>query len=142
MSRLIILATAAAIAVTSPALADSKGKGKEWREHREEHSRYDCDDHDRDCDKSGPGKSYKASKGNNGRGWGVGQIPPGHLKKMYRNGDRLPDGYIVIDDYDRYGLPRPRDGERYVRLDNDVYRVARDTQTVVEAIGILDRLVR
>ncbi|MBR9762219.1 MAG: hypothetical protein GYB53_01425 [Rhodobacteraceae bacterium] len=82
---------------------------------------------------------------NNGKGWGVGHVPPGHQKKMHRYyyapGDRLPEGYMVIRDYDRYGLQYPGDGYRYVRYDNEVYRVMRDTATVAAAIGIVSDLL-
>nr|WP_319250305.1 RcnB family protein [uncultured Celeribacter sp.] len=79
---------------------------------------------------------------NNGQGWGVGKIPPGHMKKMmYGRGDRLPDGYVIVRDYDRYRLPRPGNGYDYVRYDDQIYKVARDTATVVSAIGILSDLL-
>lgn len=81
---------------------------------------------------------------NNGKGWGVGHVPPGHQKKMrrfYAPGDRLPDGYVVIRDYDRFGLQYPGEGYRYVRYDDEVYQVMRDTATVARAIGIVSDLL-
>lgn len=81
----------------------------------------------------------KNRDGHPGRGWGVGGIPPGHAKKMYIRGDYLPkDGsWIVIRDPDRYGLPRIRRDEMYVRIDDQVVRAARDTATVIAAMGIV-----
>ncbi|SDE90364.1 hypothetical protein SAMN04488117_101669 [Celeribacter baekdonensis] len=83
-----------------------------------------------------------ADKGhNNGKGWGVGHVPPGHAKKMrYGYGDRLPEGYVILRDYDRYHLPDP-DGDRYAQYDGQIYKVARDAATVVSAIGIISDLL-
>lgn len=78
---------------------------------------------------------------NNGKGWGVGHVPPGHAKKMqYGHGDRLPEGYVIVRDYDRYNLPKP-DGYRYAQYDGQIYKVARDAATVVSAIGIISNLL-
>jgi len=71
-----------------------------------------------------------------GRGWGAGGVPPGHAKR-YGRGDRLPDGYIVIRDPDRWRLPPPPRDEVYVRIDGQIVRILRDTATVVEAVGIV-----
>lgn len=104
------------------------------------------------------GAAYANPGNGNGNGWGGGNIPPGQAKKLfrqqddrsviidqtrhvYRLGDRLPDGYVVIRDYDRYGLQYPGDGYRYVRYDNEVYRIARDTATVAAALGIVSDLL-
>ena len=105
------------------------------------------------------GAAYANPGNGNGNGWGGGNIPPGQAKKLfnqqhgdrtvviddrrhvYRSGDRLPDGYVVIRDYDRYGLRAPGDGYRYVRYDNEVYRIAHDTATVAAAIGIVSDLL-
>ena len=45
--------------------------------------------------------------------------------------------YIVINNYQDWRLPEPRLGEAYVRVDNNVLRIMRDTATVVEAMGIV-----
>ena len=71
-----------------------------------------------------------------------GQMPPGQYKKIYGKGDKLPRGYSWIDDYARWGFPPPRKGEGYVRYDDRVYRAARDTLIVIEAIGIASDLLR
>jgi Ni/Co efflux regulator RcnB len=85
-----------------------------------------------------PGRGHKSNDGHPGRGWGVGEVPPGHAKRYsYATGDRLPrDGWIIIDPY-RYRLPPLRPGEAYVRTDNQIFRIARDTATVIEALGIV-----
>lgn len=73
-----------------------------------------------------------------GRGWGQGHVPPGHQKRMYpvQIGQPLPEGYIIIRDYDRYGLPAPG-ADRYARYNGEIYRIARDTATVLSAIQIV-----
>lgn len=71
-----------------------------------------------------------------------GQIPPGQYKKIYGKGEKLPRGYSWIDDYARWGFPRPPKGQGYVRYDDRVYRAARDTLIVIEAIGIASDLLR
>ncbi|QDY69817.1 hypothetical protein [Qingshengfaniella alkalisoli] len=90
------------------------------------------------------GHKEKFDNGHPGRGWGVGGVPPGHAKKMYGRGYRLgsDDDYVIIRDLDRWRLPNPRPGEVYVRKDDEVYRMARDTATVIEAIGIVSDLLR
>jgi len=68
-------------------------------------------------------------------------MPPGQAKKIYRAGEHLPNGYTWIDDLGRWRLPPLRPGEGYVRYDNEVYRVARDTAVVLEALGIVSDLL-
>ncbi len=71
-----------------------------------------------------------------------GGMPPGQYKKIYRKGDKLSGDYVWIDDYDRWRLPPLMPGQGYVRYDNEVYRAARDTAIVIEAIGIVSDLLR
>lgn len=99
------------------------------------------------ADSKKPGKAYVAPPGKaNGTPPGLakkpGGMPPGQYKKIYRKGDRLSGDYIWIDDYDRWSLPPLEPGEGYVRYDDEVYRAARDTATVIEAIGIVSDLLR
>ncbi|MEC7764384.1 MAG: hypothetical protein VX874_20950 [Pseudomonadota bacterium] len=111
-----------------------------------------------------------AKPGNNGNGWGVGGIPPGHCKKIEscrnggnhvtyeRNHDRYDDhddvtvirehndvtvinNYTIIEQPSAYGLPALPSNQIYVRQDNQIYSIVRDTQTVVEAIGIVSNLL-
>jgi len=70
-------------------------------------------------------------------------IPPGQIKR-YTRGTPLPGniGYTDILDLSRWRLDTPGRGEKYVRVNNDVYRVMRDSNTVVEAVGIVSDLLR
>ncbi|WP_138465697.1 RcnB family protein [Poseidonocella sp. HB161398] len=69
-------------------------------------------------------------------------LPPGQLKKIYRRGEVLPGGLVWITDYGKWRLPPLAPGEGYARYDGEVYRVARDTAVVLEAIGIVTDLMR
>ncbi len=70
--------------------------------------------------------------------------PPGHAKKgwcgggshpVFGRGDRIPsDGYVVIRDYDRHGWPRPGADEMYVRVNDDVYKIAVATGLVLDVL--------
>jgi len=71
-----------------------------------------------------------------------GQMPPEKYKKIYGKCDKLPRGYSWIDDYARWGFPPPLKGEGYVRYDDRVYRAARDTLIVIEAIRIASELLK
>ncbi len=59
-------------------------------------------------------------------------VPPGQVKKLYKNGDYITRDYRWINDPYRYGLRR--DGY-YVRAGDYVYRVDPDTQKVLNLIG-------
>ncbi|WP_172330176.1 hypothetical protein [Mangrovicoccus sp. HB161399] len=69
-------------------------------------------------------------------------MPPGQLRKVYRNGEALPKDLIWITDYDKWRLPPLLPGQGYARYDGEVYRVARDTAVVLEAIGIVSDLMK
>lgn len=107
----------------------------------------------------------KPNNHNNGTGWGVGKIPPGHCKKIEscRNGgdvvyerERHDDddvtifreenvtvirNYTIIEQPTTYGLPALPSNQIYVRQGDQIYSIIRDTQTVVEAIGIVSNLL-
>ncbi len=70
-------------------------------------------------------------------------VPPGQVRNSWSIGEPLPRGtrYVVIDDYWRYGLPRPSRGTQYVRVDNDVLRIAVETARVVESLQTIGRLL-
>ena len=55
-----------------------------------------------------------------------------HDHVYYRVGQPLPRDvqYVVIDDYNRYGLVPPPYGTRYVRIGDDFYRVNTETNSV------------
>ncbi|WP_136645464.1 excinuclease ABC subunit A [Tabrizicola sp. YIM 78059] len=72
-------------------------------------------------------------------------VPPGQAKKKHRNswhyGEPIYGDYVLIPraDWERLALRDYRDGSTYLRIDNQILRVARDTLTVIEAVRILDR---
>ncbi len=75
-------------------------------------------------------------------------VPPGQAKKGIRADDlyayRLGDTYrydgrhIRLRNFERYGLPRLREGEVYYRDGNVVYRVNRETRRVLELIRLAE----
>lgn len=64
-------------------------------------------------------------------------VPPGQAKK-WRMGERLPANvaWYEITDWDRYGLPEPRDGSRYIMIDRDVLLIAIATGIVLDYLGM------
>jgi hypothetical protein len=63
-------------------------------------------------------------------------VPPGQVR-TWQIGERIPGTtpWFELRDYDRYDLPAPPDGSRYVRIDNDLVRVAIATGVIVEYLG-------
>ncbi len=70
-------------------------------------------------------------------------VPPGQVRKAWRVGEPLPRGtrFVIIEDYRRHGLPRPGRGTQYVRVDNDVLRIAIATARVIESVTTIGRLL-
>ena len=73
-------------------------------------------------------------------------VPPGQAKKgldqhEWRRGDRVDVDYVLIPraEWERLALRDHDDGSTYLRVENQVLRVMRDTLVVLEAIRILDR---
>lgn len=68
-------------------------------------------------------------------------VPPGQVGKSWSHGDRIRGDYVLIPraEWERLALRDYRDGSTYLRVDNQILRVARDTLTVIEAVRILDR---
>ena len=66
-----------------------------------------------------------------------GCVPPGQQK--FHRGDHIP-GHVHYDrfDYHGHGLPHPKKGHRYIRIGEDVYLIAEETQRVIEAVNLLD----
>lgn len=80
-------------------------------------------------------------------------IPPGHARRGHDDDDdddehhhdhdgwyegrRIPYDrpWYEVRDWDRYDLPRPPDGSRYVLIDNDLVRVAIATGVILEYLG-------
>jgi Ni/Co efflux regulator RcnB len=62
---------------------------------------------------------------------------------IWHTGDRVRGDYVLIprDEWERLRLRDYDDGSTYLRVDNEILRVARDTRTVIEAIRILDGLL-
>lgn len=58
-------------------------------------------------------------------------VPPGQAKKRYLAGERITGDFILIEDPFRYGL----NSGTYYRLDDDIYRVNRETREVLNFIG-------
>lgn len=70
-----------------------------------------------------------------------GCIPPG--LQAFAPGDRIPEHISFDRIFHRdYGLPAPRTGEVYGRIDNDVYLISGATQQVIESINLLGRARR
>ncbi|MEZ5797154.1 MAG: excinuclease ABC subunit A [Paracoccaceae bacterium] len=75
-------------------------------------------------------------------------IPPGQAKKMardddhvryvYRIGDTIRNGYVVLDDPRHYGLD-PR--HTYWRVGDSLFRVNPDTGRVLATLGLLSQLL-
>lgn len=66
-------------------------------------------------------------------------VPPGQAMK-WQLGERLPIStpWYEVTDWERFGLPEPLDGSRYVRVDNDILRVGIATGIVLEALGVIN----
>jgi Ni/Co efflux regulator RcnB len=95
-----------------------------------------------DVQASGKEKSVQ-SIGEKGKGGGGKVVPPGQVKR-YTRGSKLPADlkFKNIDDLSKWKLKPLAKGEKYIRVDNEILRVADDTQTVIEAVGIVDDLLR
>ncbi|MDF2232869.1 RcnB family protein [Albimonas sp. CAU 1670] len=62
---------------------------------------------------------------------------------VYEPGYRLPRDreYVIIRDYDRYGLRRPPAGYQYYLVDDRVMRVSSDTLQIAAVIGLASALL-
>ncbi|AZL60889.1 excinuclease ABC subunit A [Tabrizicola piscis] len=67
-------------------------------------------------------------------------VPPGQVGKSWNRGDRIRGDYAWIprEDWRRWNLRDYRDGSTYLRVDNHILRVVRDTLVVIEAVRIID----
>ncbi len=69
-------------------------------------------------------------------------VPPGQVRNSWRVGEPLTRvSFVVLQDYRRHGLPRPPRGTQYVRVDNDVLRIAIETARVIESVTTMGRLL-
>ena len=66
-----------------------------------------------------------------------GKIPPGHAKKMWKQGEYLPVDYRTgheFEDWRRYDLEPAPPGYRWVVVDEDAYLMQVTTGLVANAI--------
>ena len=66
-------------------------------------------------------------------------VPP-RQAKTWALGDKLPTNvaWYEVRDWELYGLPEPIAGSRYIRIDNDVLRVAIATGVVLDYLGVFN----
>lgn len=64
-------------------------------------------------------------------------VPPGNAKR-WQIGERLGAdvAWYEVTDWDRYGLSEPRDGNRYIRIDDEILLVAIATGLVLDYLGV------
>jgi len=93
-----------------------------------------------------PGKAYGAG------GAGVAHCPPGLAKKSpacvppgqakkYGTGDHVDGEWVLVRDWDRYGLEPPRDGLGYYRLGDRLVLADRETREILDFIAAAARLL-
>lgn len=93
-------------------------------------------------DKGGKAKGKKVQvDGNPGKG--PKTIPPGQVKK-YTRGAKLPGDlkYTDIGDLSKWNLKAPGNGNRYIRVDDEILEVSEDLSTVIDAVGIVGDLLK
>lgn len=113
---------AAGLVLAAPEMAVAKDKGKP------EHAQ-------------GGGNGNKAKVDNPGKG--PKAVPPGQIKR-YTRGAKLPSDvdWEDIGDLSNWKLPPPGKGNKYIKVDNEVLEIAEDTQTVIDAVGIVGDLLK
>ncbi len=76
-------------------------------------------------------------------GKGPKTIPPGQVKK-YTRGAKLSGDlkYTDIGDLSKWNLKEPGNGNRYIRVDDEILEVSEDLSTVVDAVGIVGDLLK
>jgi Ni/Co efflux regulator RcnB len=98
-------------------------------------------------DKGKPEHAQAGGKGNKVKldspGKGPKVVPPGQVKR-YTRGAKLPTDleWEDIGDLSKWKLPPPGKGNRYIRVDDEILEIAEDTQTVIDAVGIVGDLLR
>lgn len=65
-----------------------------------------------------------------------GKIPPGHAKKIWAKGERLPVEYrtVYLDDWRYRDLREPPHGYRWVHVDNHAYLVEIASGLIADAL--------
>ena len=96
---------------------------------------------DKPAHAQGGGKGNKAKVDNPGKG--PKTVPPGQIKR-YTRGAKLPAdlGWEEIGDLSNWKLPPPGKGNKYIKVDNEILKIAEDTQTVIDAVGIVGDLLK
>lgn len=73
------------------------------------------------------------------------QHAPGQIKKQHKprhqGFQQLRGDWDYIDDHARWGLAPPAPGHRYIRKDDRIYEVVRDTLAIVGAVALVDALI-
>ena len=93
-------------------------------------------------DKGGKPKGNNVKiEGNPGKG--PKAVPPGQIKR-YTRGAKLPGNlsYTDIGDLSKWKLKPPGNGNRYIRVDDEILEVTDDLSTVVDAVGIVGDLLK
>ncbi len=87
------------------------------------------------------GKGNKVKLDNPGKG--PKAIPPGQVKR-YTRGAKLPNDvdWEDIGDLTKWNLSPPGKGNKYIRVDNEILEISEDTQTVIDAVGIVGDLLK
>lgn len=127
----ILIAIAVLAALPSPTLAGpGKSKDKGAFQPVEVHLPADCT--------LPPGIAKQIREGKRD------SLPPGIEKncaehKGFAKGERLPEGYVIVTDFDKYMLPDPGE-DRYAISGDTIYKIARDAAIVIAAVGIYNNI--
>lgn len=77
------------------------------------------------------------------KGGAAKSIPPGQIKR-YTRGSKLPSDlrWDDIGDLSKWKLDPLKKGEKYIKVDNEILKVNDDLDTVIDAVGIVDDLLK
>ncbi|MBP7815529.1 MAG: RcnB family protein [Phenylobacterium sp.] len=127
--KFVLIAAAASLALAAPAFADPGGHGQG---HDKGHKNKGGEHYDRHGAGTPPGLAKKP-----------GGMPPGHYKKMYNRGQRLPTTYVTQRYYvanpQAYRLRTPPAGYRWVQVDDQYYLAQTRTGLISEVVSALLR---
>ncbi|ASM75004.1 MULTISPECIES: RcnB family protein [Roseobacteraceae] len=132
MKRLILAATASMIALSGAAQADPPRKHNNDRGNAVQAERQNRDSNHRgNAVRAAPGQVKKQE---------VRRPAPKQSARRFAPGQRMPQGYRAFTNYRDHGLPAPGRGYRYVRHDNNVYKISTETAMIAAVIGALSAL--
>ncbi len=130
-----------------------RGHDRDWRDERRRHGDWDRDRrHDRDWRADRRHGKHKGWDRNHKR-WEKQQkrwekqhrrwhARP-HPRNRHWRGRQVSRGNLVmLRDYDRYQLPRPRRGQFYARSGNDVFLISEVTRRIIDAFLLQNTLGR